>query len=256
MDLKLAANLTFLFKERPFLERFEAAASCGFTAVECGSEIYEENKEIVVDTKEKAGVQVILLNSPKGLALVGKENEFMQKLDLTIEYATALKCQKIHLVAGPLSCPMDWSNAEWQQAKATYLNNVKHAGEHCSKFGITVTLEAISAIPNYFLQTQKQAADIVRQIGKENVAVQFDFYHAQRTDGNLYEFIKNNIDIIGHIQVSQVPIRHEPDSDGEINYPFMFHSLYSLGYKGWIGCEYNPKGKVKDGLGWAKSFLK
>ncbi|XP_003383330.1 PREDICTED: putative hydroxypyruvate isomerase [Amphimedon queenslandica] len=256
MPLKLSANLGFLFQDKPLLERFEAAAKCGFKAVECTNDIYEVDKDVLVQAKEKANVKVILINMPKKVtALPGKESEFKESLDLAIDYATALDCPRIHLSPGSLSTPMDWSNPEWQAARSTYLSNVSYAADLCSPKGIILTLEPLSTIPNVFLQYQQQAADYIRELKKDNVKLQFDFYHAQRNGGNLCEFLEKNIDIVGHVQISQVPGRHEPDLEGEINCPFVFKTLERLRFDGWMGAEYTPRSTIEEGLDWAKEYI-
>jgi hydroxypyruvate isomerase len=225
---------------------FIVACVLGFNAVELSSEFFEADIDSLVAAKEKANVEVVLLNTKEKLAAIsGREVDFQEDFELTCDYATALCCSKIHLMAGALNTPMDWNNSEWQQAKVAYISNVKYAAEKCSQKNITLLLEAVTSIPNYFVQYQQDVADIVRMVNRDNVKLQFDFYHAQKKGGNLYEFLTKNIDIIGHVQVSQVPGRHEPDMSGEINCPFIFQTLKDLNYCGWLGCEYLPRGIYK-----------
>jgi hydroxypyruvate isomerase len=235
----------------------------GFRAVEFGSEVVAHcEKEAVVAAKENAGVEVVNMSTPygapgdKGLAAVpGREADFRTTLLITLDWALALKCPRIHIMAGAFDREVQQTDPLWQRARATYISNLQFAADECSKKNVTVLIEAISVIPHYFLQHQKQGIDIIKKVARDNVKLEFDFYHAQMLDGNLCDFLTRNIDHVGHIQIAQVPYRHEPDDEGEINYPFVFQTLRSLGYRGWIGCEYIPRGKTEDGLAWAAPFL-
>jgi hydroxypyruvate isomerase len=192
----------------------------------------------------------------KGLAAVpGRENNFRMALLAALDYAVALKCPRLHVMAGAFDREVAQTDPLWQQALSTYISNLQFAADQCSKSNVTVLIEAISVIPNYFLQHQKQGIEIIKQVARGNVKLEFDFYHAQMLGGNLCDFLTRNIHHVGHIQIAQVPYRHEPDDQGEINYPFVFQTLQSLGYRGWIGCEYIPRGDTEDGLAWAAPFL-
>lgn len=259
--MKLAANLSFLFKDQPLLQRFKAASLAGFKAVELGADILDAlSKEQLVAAKEEANVEVIGLCAQNGsqpgdmglAAQFQREEEFQAVLARAIECATALQCSKIHALAGTVdpSAPESVKRAE-----ETYIANLKYAADECAKNGIMLLIEPISTIQNYFLRHQQQAVEIIKKVGKNNVKIEFDTYHAQTLDGNMTVFLRNNFEYIGHVQISQVPGRHEPNENGEINFPFFFKSLASLGYDGWLGCEYIPTGTTEEGLEWAKPYL-
>lgn len=136
-----------------------------------------------------------------------------------------------------------------------YVKNMKYAAQRLEECGITLLLEPISTIPGYFLSRTQQAINLIKKVDHKNMKLLLDLFHHQRTSGNLTETLTDCMPYIGHIQVSQVPNRNEPSLDGEINYPFIFHQLAKLGYKGWIGCEYHPRGRTEDGLGWLVPYL-
>ncbi|XP_065905793.1 putative hydroxypyruvate isomerase [Dysidea avara] len=258
-DLKFCANLSFLFKEVSLLDRYGAAARAGFAAVECGVDIYQYSLEQLVVARETAGVEQAHINAPtgdkpgdRGLAAVpGRHDDFKKSLMKSLEYAKSLHCTRIHFLAG-IHPTEDWDRQQWEE---TYVNNLKMAAEECAKEGITALIEPLVTVPGYYLTNRKQAQDIINKVSHPSLKLQFDFYHEQISSGNLINFVTENISLIGHMQVSQVPVRNEPDSEGEINYPFVFQTLISLGYKKWIGCEYIPRGKTEDGLVWASRYL-
>ncbi|KAL5486668.1 hypothetical protein EMCRGX_G019179 [Ephydatia muelleri] len=262
--VKLAANLSFLFQDRQFLDRFDAAAACGFTAVEFGPYVIAEwSREELVAAAERAGVEVVSICTPvscasdRGVAAIpGKEADFEALLAKTIDYALALKCSRIHPLAGILPEAKEKNELLWSHARTTYVANLRRAAEECSKHSLTVLIEPISTIPNYFLQHQKEAVDIIRDAGQQNIKIEFDVFHAQTLDGNLSVFLRDNISLVGHVQIAQLPGRDEPDDNGEVNFPFLFKLLNKLGYDGWVACEYVPRGRTEDGLGWATPYLK
>jgi hydroxypyruvate isomerase len=246
--LKLSANLSFLFKEVDYLSRFTEAAKAGFQAVECGTDIYQYSKGELVCAKDCAGLKVVLINAPTGnkgsyglASIPGKEEEFKQTVAMSIDYARALHCNQIHFLAGTPAESCEREPSIWRK---TYISNLCYATKQCVEFNITVLIEPISVIPGYFLQHQSEACEIIKAIEMPNLKLQFDIYHAQRMDGNITDFLKGHIDLIGHIQIAQVPGRNEPDYPGELNYCFIFKTLQDVGFEKWIGCEYVPKGKL------------
>jgi len=142
--------------------------------------------------------------------------------------------------------------ALWEE---TYIRNMRYAAQRLQECGITLLVEPISSIPGYFLTHTQQAIDLIKKVGHSNMKLQLDLYHHQRTAGNLTQTLIDSMPYVGHIQISQVPSRNEPDADGEINYPYIFHQIAKLGYKGWIGCEYHPRGRTEDGLAWLAPYL-
>ncbi|XP_065834110.1 putative hydroxypyruvate isomerase [Oscarella lobularis] len=248
--MEFAANLSFLFREVAFLERFSKARDSGFRGVECAFP-YDVDLDELVRAKEEANVEQILLNAPpgdwsageRGLGvLAGREDEFREKLLLAIKYCRALDCKRLHVMAGIAPA------GDREECGKIYRKNLGVAAELLEENGITLLIEPITTIPGYYLTSPKQALEIVEFVGHPNLKILYDIFHAQRAEGNLSSFIETNIQHIGHVQVSQVPLRNEPNNEGEINYPFLFDFLCKIGYKGWIGCEYTPKGKTEDGL--------
>jgi hydroxypyruvate isomerase len=258
---RLAANLAFLYKERPLLERFAAARTSGFAGVELGFP-YDNPIDELVQAKQNAGVEIVLISTPPGnwdngdrglAAIPGRQKEFRESIATAIQYATALKCQRIHTLAGTL--PKGWDETVRAAYEAVYIENLQYATDHFQQNDIVLFIEPISTFPRYFLRHQHQGVNVIQKVNRPNIKLQYDIFHAQSVDGNLTSFFDDNRQYIDHIQVGQVPGRHEPDSHGEVNFPFLFNHLETTGYDKWIGCEYNPRGKTEDGLGWAASYL-
>jgi hydroxypyruvate isomerase len=256
---RFAANLSMMFTEYDFLDRFAAAADAGFQAVEYLFP-YEYPADELARRLEAAGLQQALFNLPPGdwtmaerglAALAGREADFAQALDLAIAYAKPLKCPKLHAMAGILAPAADRA-----LARRTYVANLRLAAARTAEAGITLLIEPINTrdIPGYFLNRPSEARRIIEEVGAPNLALQFDVYHCQIMVGDLATQIRDHADITGHIQIAGVPERHEPDV-GEINYPYLFDVIDQTGYDGWIGCEYRPKGETADGLGWLKPWL-
>jgi 2-dehydrotetronate isomerase len=256
---RFAANLSMMFTEYDFLDRFAAAADAGFQAVEYLFP-YEYPADELARRLEAAGLQQALFNLPPGnwtkaerglAALAGREADFAQALDLAIAYAKPLKCPKLHAMAGILAPAADRA-----LARRTYVANLRLAAARAAEAGITLLIEPINTrdIPGYFLNRPSEARRIIEEVGAPNLALQFDVYHCQIMVGDLATQIRDHADITGHIQIAGVPERHEPDV-GEINYPYLFDVIDQTGYDGWIGCEYRPKGETADGLGWLKPWL-
>ena len=256
---RLAANVSTLFKEAPFLERFAAAARAGFRAVEFQYG-YEWPAREIAARAQAAGVEVVLLNMPRGEAgpgeygtacVPGLERRFRDDLERAIEYARATRCKQVHCMAGVVP-----AGAERKQVHQTYVGNLRHAAERLGKEGMQVLIEPLSAgtVAGCYLTGSAQAAAIIEEVGAGNVRLQYDFFHMQMMEGNLAATFERLQPCIGHLQLADVPGRHEPGS-GEINFDFLLRHVDRLGYSGWIGCEYNPAGDTLEGLKWAKPFL-
>ena len=256
---KFAANLTMMFNEVAFPERFAAAAAAGFTAVEFLFP-YEYTAQEVAGWLKENTLTNVLFNLPPGdwaagergmASIPGREAEFEAGVAKAIDYALALGTKRVHMMAGLL--PRDADRAESQ---ATYLRNLMYAATAVGKHGIDLLIEPINSrdMPGYFLSTQAQAHALRDQAGLPNIKVQMDFYHAQIMEGDLATTFRRHASHIGHIQIASVPARNEPD-DGEINYPYLFRLLDELGYEGWIGCEYRPRGRTEAGLGWLAPYI-
>jgi 2-dehydrotetronate isomerase len=250
---RFAANLGHLFTERPLLERFGAAAAAGFTAVELQFP-YDIAPSVVKAELSRHGLTPLGTNTPPcpefGLAaLPGRERDFDAAFTRALDYVAAIGGSAIHCMAGVV--PPEQRPA----AERVFIANLTRAAAAAAKSNITLLIEPINQRdrPSYYLSHVDHAADLVGKIGAPNVRVQFDFYHVQISDGDLIKHFEKHRLVVGHVQIAAVPSRHEPD-EGEINYPFVFEALERLGYKGWIGCEYKPRTRTEDGLGWAKPY--
>lgn len=251
---KFAANLTMLFTEVPFLERFAAARDAGFAAVEFLFPYEWPAAELGRRLREQ-GLSQALFNMPPGnwgagergmAAIPGREAEFRAHLPTVRDYALALGCTKVHAMSGIVD-PAHSLSAHRQ----TLVDNIRFAADFLAEDGIKVLLEPLNDrdVPGYFLAHQLDALALVQEIDRPNVGVQLDLYHAQIMDGDLTRLIGKLGQAIGHVQIASVPDRHEPD-EGEIAYPHLFKALAQAGYHDWIGCEYNPRAGTREGLGW------
>lgn len=267
---RFAANLSFLYTELAFLDRFEAAARDGFEAVEYLFPYAWPAQELAARLRAH-GLKQVLFNAPagggdaasiagawdsgsRGLAcLVGREAEFRQGMALALDYAKVLQCPRIHVMAG-LVAP----DAEPYAAQAVYHSNLRWAAAQAHEQGVEVLIEPINSrdMPGYFLTRQQQAHDIVQQLSAPNLKVQMDLYHCQIMEGDLATRLRTYLPSgrVGHLQIAGVPERHEPDT-GEVHYPFLFELLDALDYSGWVGCEYRPAGATSEGLTWLKAYL-
>jgi hydroxypyruvate isomerase len=254
---RFAANLTFMFNEVPFLERFGEAAQAGFRAVEFLSP-YEFQAQEVAARVHEHGLEVALFNAclgnwaggDRGLgSLPGREHEFAAEFSNALRYAQELGSRRLHVMAG--LAPAGADAAERDRRTRTFVRNLRFACEEAATRGVTVTIEPINPrdMPNYFLVTQAQAHAIREDVGAANLKVQMDFYHCQIVEGDLAEKFRRWQPHIGHVQIAGVPGRHEPDV-GEINYPYLFRLLDESGYDGWVGCEYKPLASTHEGLHW------
>jgi hydroxypyruvate isomerase len=254
---KFAANVTMMFNEVAFPQRFAAAAAAGFTAVEFLFP-YDHAPQSIAGWLKESHLENVLFNLPPGdwasgergiASLPGRGEEFRAGVARALDYALALGTKRVHMMAGLV--PFGADAAELVQRRMVYLENLKHAAEVFGAHGIMVLIEPINGrdMPGYFLVTQAQAHALRRDSGAPNVKVQMDFYHAQIVEGDIAMTFKQHVDGIGHVQIASVPARNEPD-DGEVNYPYLFRMLDECGYDGWIGCEYRPRARTEDGLGW------
>jgi hydroxypyruvate isomerase len=259
---RFAANLSFLFNEVPFLERFAEAAEAGFRAVEFAFAYQYTLKDLVAAQREHK-LEVALMNAPpgdqeageRGLAsLPGREHEFAAGIANALQYAQALGCRRLHVMAGLL--PQDADAAERARRLRTYQRNLRFACTEAAGQGVTILIEPINPrdIPGYLLTTQAEAHVIRTELGAPNLKVQMDLYHAQIVEGDLSVKLRRWLPHIGHIQIAGVPDRGEPDT-GEINYAYIFRLLDELRYEGWVGCEYRPARGTTEGLGWFYRLL-
>lgn len=255
---KFAANLSMMFTELPFPQRFAAAAKAGFKGVEFLFPYDYTPAEIAGWLKEN-DLQNALFNLPPGdwtagergiASLPGREQEFRNGVAKAVEYALAIGTPKLHCMAGMVPAGEDRAKRH-----ALYVENVRYAAQELAKHGRMLVIEPINHrdMPGYFLNTQAQGHAIREEIGLANLKVQMDFYHCQIVEGDLTMTFKNNFAGIGHVQIASVPTRNEPDQ-GEINYRHIFKLLDEMGYDGWVGCEYKPRGRTEDGLGWLKEM--
>jgi len=255
---KFCANLTMLFTEVDFLDRFEKAAKAGFKGVEYLFP-YAWKKEQLVEKLGAFGLTQALHNLPAGdwnkgergiACLPGRETEFQEGVGKAIEYAKALKCPQVNCLAGltPAGVPAD-------KVRQALVANLRFAAAALEKEGIRLLVEALNDkdVPGFYLVRTADVLALIKEVGHANVYVQYDVYHMQIMEGNLTKTIQANLDKIVHIQIADNPGRNEPGT-GEINYPNLFKAIDAAGYKGWIGCEYKPAGKTEDGLGWIQPF--
>jgi hydroxypyruvate isomerase len=255
---RLAANLSTLFQEIEFLDRFEAAAKAGFKGVELHFP-YAIRPERIRKRLDDFGLELVAFDSPPGdwnagergmAALHGREDEFKRSIGRAVEYAEATRCTRLHVMAGVANDPEGM-----EHSLEHYVDSLRYAAGFCGDRGIAVMIEPMNAIdvPDYFLSRPLQALDLLEAIRNRNLFLQYDVYDAQTMEGDLTTTISANIDIIKHIQIGGVPERHEPDR-GEVNYPYLFEVLDQIGYDGWVGCDYKPRAGTLEGLGWAKPY--
>ncbi len=272
---RFAANISLMYTELPFLDRFEAAARDGFRAVEYLSPYSWPANELAARLTSH-GLQQVLFNAPpggvdaasidqawsagqKGSACVaGRESEFRAGLTLALKYAQALACPRIHLMAGQVP-----EGVTREAARTTYLTNLAFAADQAERGGVEVLIEPINTrdIPRFFLNRQDHAHEVLAELGAPNLKVQMDLYHCQIVEGDVAMKLRKYLPTgdVSHIQIAGVPERQEPDI-GELNYPYLFSVIDELQFPGWIGCEYRPlqggePGGTSAGLGWLKPYL-
>lgn len=255
---RFAANLSMLYNEHDFLDRFAAAARDGFKAVEYLFP-YAYPADTLAQRLTENGLQQVLFNAPpgnwdageRGLAcLPGREAEFRDGTLRALDYAAVLKCPRVHLMAGLAPTGTDRA-----VLRRTYVANLAWAAQQAASRGVTVLIEPINTrdIPGFFLNRQDEAHAIVAQVGAPNLKVQMDLYHLQIVEGDVAMKLRQYLPTgqVGHLQIAGVPMRHEPDL-GELNHDYLFSVIDELGFEGWIGCEYRPKGSTSAGLSWLK----
>jgi hydroxypyruvate isomerase len=256
---RLAANLSFLFREVPVHGRIEAAARAGFRGVEIPFP-YGLDRRRTVEALKAHDLAVVLINAPagdfqsgeRGLAcLPGRSGEFQEAVASAIEWAGALGCSCVHVMAG-IAPP----GSDPGLLHRTYVDNLRFAASELGRRGLKLLVEAINPrdIPGYFLTTPRRATEIISEVGSPHLFLQYDIYHAQVTEGDLAPSIERYLPRIAHLQLADTPGRHEPGT-GEINYRFLLDFIDRLGYQGWVGCEYEPAADTISGLGWASGYL-
>ena len=249
---RFAANLSMMFQEVDFLDRFAAAAAAGFKGVEFLFP-YDFPADEVAGAAKSAGVEVALFNLPPGdwskgergfAAIPGRETAFEAALEKAVEYVGPLGAKRVHVMAG-----IPGANADLAACRSAYVANLKRAAERLGPLGLDALIEPINTrdIPGYYINYQADAHAVVADVGADNLKVQMDFYHVQIMEGDIAMRFRDLIGGVGHIQIAGVPERHEPDV-GEVNYPYLFDLLDELGFEGWVGCEYRPKGDTLAGL--------
>jgi hydroxypyruvate isomerase len=257
---RFASNLTMMYTEHAFLDRFAAAAKDGFEAIEYLFPYDFPAGEIKARLDANHLTQA-LFNAPpgdwaageRGLAsLPGREDEFQRSIETALDYTRVLGNRKLHVMAGLVEAGQ--SRAQYRDV---YVKNLAYAAKAAHAQDITILIEPINTrdMPGYFLNRQDDAHAICAEVGAPNLQVQFDCYHCQIVEGDLATKLRRDMAGIGHIQVAGVPERHEPDT-GEVNYAYLLDLIDSLGYDGYVGCEYRPRGETSAGLGWLKPYLK
>jgi hydroxypyruvate isomerase len=253
---RFAANLTMMFNEVPFLDRFDAAAKAGFTAVEFLFP-YDHPADAIGERLRRNNLTQALFNLPPGnwdagekgfAALPDRFGDLQDSVRTALPYAQATGVKRLHLMAG-------MANRSDRLAVEAFYRSVAWAAEFFAPHGLDVVIEPINPrnVPGYFLNDFDFARDLIRELQIPNLKLQFDIYHCQIIHGDVTMRLREMMPIIGHIQIASIPSRSEPDGE-ELNYPFLFDELDRLGYRGFVGCEYNPRGKTADGLTWFKPY--
>jgi hydroxypyruvate isomerase len=250
--LKFSANLWYLFQEWGMLERFSIAAKVGFQAVEFHFP-YQWPANHLAQKLIEHNLEQVLINAPAGnwdagergiAGLPGRKKEFQDTIGIGIEYALALGCPNLHVMAGLMG------------DKDIFIENITYAADKCAKSNIKVLIEPLNSIdvPGYLIANTHDALTVLNIINHNNLFLQYDIYHGIINNENILKTIQDNLEVIGHIQVAGVPGRHEPDCRSTFDFQALFKSIKKLGYSRWIGCEYLPREGTIDGLHWAKSF--
>jgi hydroxypyruvate isomerase len=255
---RLAANLSMMFNEVPFLDRFAAARRAGFEGVEFLFP-YEFPAATLRERLTGEGLSQVLFNMPPGdwangergiASLPGRQSEFHESVKKALDYAAALDCRQVHCMAGIVPAGVSLTTAA-----AVYAANLAWAAEQAKPAGVRLVIEPINHrdMPGYFLNTQAQGAAIVEAIGRDRLGLQFDVYHVQVTEGDITKRMEQFMPVIAHMQIADVPARNEPGT-GEIGWAYVFRRMDELGYQGWVGCEYRPAGDTLVGLSWRDRF--
>ncbi len=256
---RFSANISMLFKELEFPERFEAAAQAGFKAVEIQFP-YSWDRDRLAQIAQHAGVEVVLINIPAGDSekgargigcLPSRIREFRDAVGKAIGYAHELGCKQMNCLAGV--APSDVAPA---LLHATYVSNLRYAANELALAEMTLLVEPINTrtIPGFYLNESAQALALIDEVDADNLKLQYDFFHMRIMGDDLAKTLEANLARIGHMQVADVPGRHEPGT-GEIDFPPLFDLIDRLGYQGWIGAEYVPMERTEDGLAWVKKYL-
>jgi hydroxypyruvate isomerase len=252
--VRYAANLTMLFNEVPFAERFELAATAGFRAVEF---LFAHNVDQDAVERELArnGLELVLFDPEGGdfpagdrgyLCDPARRDHLLKTIEDAIVTAGRFGCRRLNVLAGNRV-----EGASDAEMRRTVVENLRRAAPRARAAGIMLLVEALNTweSPRYFLDRSRLGLDIVREVGEPNVRFQYDCYHMQRMEGQLIETLTKNLEWIGHVQIADVPGRHEPGT-GEVNYPNVLRALDAAGYEGYVGLEYRPSGKTEDSLAW------
>ena len=253
--LHFAANISFLFKELPFLDRFAAAAEAGFKLIECHWP-YDNSMEALRDRLERAGQSLVMVNTAPGNleagdfglgAVPGREADFQAALDQALLYASSLGATRIHCMAGKVPVTAT--------AHRTFVDNLRRGADKAQGKGVTLVIEPINtrSAPGYFLTRSQQAVDLIGEVDRPNLKLLFDVFHLQIMEGDIITRLEQLLPIIGHVQIAAVPSRAEPD-EGEINYRAVFDALERIGYDQVVGCEYLPRGDTREGLAWRRKL--
>lgn len=251
---KFAANLSTLFPELEFLDRFEAAARAGFSAVEFQFP-YDHPSADIRGQLDATGLRLVTFNMPagnwnrgdRGLGCVAdRVSEFRDGVESAIDYARALGCRQLNCLSGVAP-----AGGDFDKILDTFVGNLRHAAARLAEHGMTLTVEPVNTrdVPGMFLARSGQAIKLIEAVAAPNLKIQFDLYHSQVMEGDLARRLARLLPLIGHLQIADNPGRHEPGT-GEINFPFLFDHIDHLGYAGWVGCEYRPLGDTHKGLGW------
>ncbi len=255
---RFSANLSFLFTERPFFERFAAAKAAGFAAVEFHFP-YEFDRAALAEVVLTSGLEVVLFNLPPGDWAAGERGiachprriaEFQDSVGQAIDYARLLGCPRLNCLAG--IAPGEVSH---EKAWETLVENLRFAAAVTARAGIELVLEPLNTrdTPGFLVPNTRTGLAVLKAVGSDRLRLQYDIYHAQVMEGDLARTLQENLPRIGHIQLADNPGRHEPGS-GEINFPFLLRHLDAIGYSGWVGCEYKPSGRSEESFGWMQSW--
>ncbi len=255
---KFSANLTYLFKDVPLLDRISAAANAGFKGVEVQFP-YDTPAADILTVLDQNQVEMVLINAPAGNfekgdrglgGIPGRETEFRESIHEAIYYATALNCPRIHVMSG-----IPPNHLKQDVVIATLADNLRYAAKTCADACIKVLIEPLNSVdvPGYIISHTLQARGVMAVVNSDNLFLQYDLYHGGMNKEDLMEMVRSNLDVIDHMQVAGVPGRHEPDT-GTINFTPVFEALDIIGYRGWIGCEYVPQSDVIEGLRWGAVY--
>lgn len=255
---KFSANLSMLFTELPFLERFEAAAQAGFEGVECQFP-YDYEAAALSERLQRHQLELVLHNLPAGNWASGERGiacdpartaEFREGVDIALGYARTVGCTQLNCLVG-----IPPPGADAKRVQQTLIDNLRFACRRLAEAGLRLLVEPLNCfdVPGFWLNRSAQAMALLEAVGAENLFLQYDVYHMQRMEGELARTIAQLLPRIGHIQIADNPGRHQPGS-GEINYPWLLRFIDELGYQGWIGCEYQPLGSTIDSLAWLHDF--